>query len=199
MNTLLACLFMPALVLHGQAPLPGNLTAQLKQAAIIHLDFTQTRTLAALSRPLKASGSLVLTRDKGVIWALKRPVAITYVMGPKGLMVVNGGVRERKTAREAPMVAQMGQIFQALAQGDWQVLETYFTVTGQGGEGHWEVNLLPRPQAAAFVRRVRLDGGRFIDRIRVEEAAGDRMELLFQHQTTSAPLTGDEAELLDQK
>jgi len=195
---ILPILLLPA-VLHGQALLPPSLTAHLKEAAVIHLDFTQTRTLAALSRPLKASGSLVLTRDKGVIWALKRPVALTYVMGPKGLMVVEGEVRERKSAREAPMVAQMGQIFQALAQGDWQALGSFFTVTGTGGPGHWEVNLLPRPQAAAFVKRVRLEGGRFIDRIRVEEAGGDRMELLFQHQTMDAPLTGAEAALLAQE
>ncbi|MDR3670403.1 MAG: outer membrane lipoprotein carrier protein LolA [Holophaga sp.] len=200
MKTLLTCLFLPAMALHAQVLLPGNLTAHLKEAAIIHLDFTQTRTLAALSRPLKASGSLVLTRDKGVIWALKRPVALTYVMGPKGLTVVNSdGSRERKTARDAPMVAQMGQIFQALAQGDWQVLGNFFTVTGDGGPTHWEVTMLPRPQAAAFVKRVRLDGGRFIDRIRVEEAAGDRMELVFQHQTLDVPLTGAETALLAQE
>ena len=190
-------LLFPA-ALQAQSALPGALTAHLKDAACVHLDFTQTRTLAALSRPLKSSGSLVLARDKGVIWALKRPLAITYVMGPRGLMVVNGEVKERKGAGEAPMVAQMGRIFQALAQGDWQVLESFFTVTGAGDPGHWEVDLAPRAQAAAFVKRVRLNGGRFIDRIRVDEPAGDRTDLVFQHQTLDAPLTPEEARLLAQ-
>ncbi len=195
----LTLLFLPAAVLQGQA-LPGNLTAHLKEAVCIHLDFVQTRTLAALSRPLKASGSMVLARDKGVIWALRRPVALTYVMGPKGLMVVNGdGSKERKTARDAPVVAQMGQIFQALAQGDWHVLDSFFTVTGEGDPGRWEVNLLPNGPASAFVKRIRLNGGRFIDRVRIEEPAGDRTELVFQHQTMAAPLTGAEAALLTQE
>jgi hypothetical protein len=194
---ILLTILLTGSVLRAQALLPGNLTAHLKEAAVIHLDFSQTRTLAALSRPLKASGSLVLARDKGVIWMLKRPVALTYVMGPKGLTVVNGdGGRERKSAREAPMAAQMGQIFRALAQGDWNALGNFFTVTGEGSPERWEVNLLPNPQAAAFVKRVRLNGGRFIDRIRIEEAAGDRTELAFQHQTADAPLTGAEAALL---
>jgi hypothetical protein len=184
------------MALQGQAIVPGNLTAHLREAAVIHLDFSQTRTLAALSRPLKASGSLVLVRDQGVIWALKRPVALTYVMGPKGLTVVNGDVRERQSAQEAPMAAQMGQIFRALAQGDWRVLGNFFTVTGEGSPERWEVNLLPNAQAAAFVKRVRLSGGRFIERIRIEEAAGDRTELVFQHQTADAPLTAAEAALL---
>jgi hypothetical protein len=194
---MLALLLLPAVALHAQAVLPGTLTAHLKDAACVHLDFTQTRTLAALSRPLKASGSLVLARDQGVIWTLKRPVAITYVMGPKGLLVVNGdGTRETKTARDAPMVSQMGQIFRAVAQGDWHVLESFFTVTGEGRPDRWQVNLAPKAQAASFVQRIRLDGGRFIDRIRIDEAAGDHTELVFQHQTTDAPVTGAEAALL---
>ena len=139
--------------LGAQSPLPGSLTAHLKDAACVHLDFTQTRTLAALSRPLKADGSLVLARDLGVIWTLRHPVAITYVMGPKGLMVVQGEVRERKPAREAPMVAQMGRVFQAVAQGDWRVLEGYFTVTGEGRPERWAVTLLPKPATAAKIRR----------------------------------------------
>jgi len=195
---ILLTLLLPAMALHGQA-LPGSLTAHLKEAACIHLDFVQTRSLAALTRPLKASGSLVLARDKGVIWALKRPVALTYVMGPKGLMVVDGdGVRERKGAGAAPMVAQMGRIFQALAQGDWHVLDSFFTVTGEGDPGHWEVNLQPNAQAAAFVKRVRINGGQFIDRVRIDEPAGDRTELVFQHQRGDAPLTAAEAALLAQ-
>jgi hypothetical protein len=194
---LLLLLLLPGAVLQGQ--MPSGLTAHLAEAACIHLDFSQTRTLAALSRPLKASGSLVLDRDKGVIWALQHPVALTYVMGPRGLLVVNGdGSRERKSAREAPMVAQMGQIFQALAKGDWHALDAYFTVTGEGRPERWEVNLTPNAQAAAFVKHIRLNGGRFIDRIRVDEAAGDRTELVFQHQTMDAPLTGAEAALLAQ-
>jgi hypothetical protein len=199
-KTLLTLLFLPAVALHAQSVLPGTLTAHLKGVACVHLDFTQTRTLAALSRPLKASGSMVLARDKGVIWALKRPVALTYVMGPKGLTVVDAaGGRERKTPKEAPMVAQMGQIFQSVAQGDFHALEAFFTVTGEGGPERWEVDLLPNAQAAAFVKRIRLNGGRFIDRIRIEEAAGDRTELVFQHQSQDAPLTGAEAALLAQE
>ena len=193
-------LMAPGLVLalHAQSALPGALTAHLKDAACVHLDFTQTRTLAALSRPLQADGTLVLARDQGVIWTLRHPLAITYVMGPKGLMVLNGATREHRTAQDAPMVAQMGRVFQALAQGDWQALESYFRVSGEGRPEHWAVTLLAKPPTAAFVKRIRLDGGRCIDRIRIEEAAGDRMDLVFQHQRLDLPLTEAETRLLAQ-
>ena len=198
MKPLLAFLF-PSLLLSAQAPLPGALTAHLKEAAVVHVDFTQVRTLAALSRPLKASGSLVLARDLGVIWSLRRPAVLTYVMGPKGLMVITAdGRRDRKASREAPVVAQLGRVFQSLIQGDLQGLDPYFTVNGKGTPQRWEVTLLPKPQTAAFLKRVQLSGGRVIERIRIEEASGDHMDLAFEHADLAAPLTEDEKHLLAQ-
>jgi hypothetical protein len=188
---------LSALALHGQAALPESLTRQLQEAACVHLDFVQTRTLAALSRPLKASGSLVLARGQGVIWAVQRPVAITYVMGPQGLLVVNGdGTRERKSAQDSPVVAQMGRIVTAMTRGDWKTLDSLFTVAGTGRPEHWEVTLQPKGPTAAFVKGIRLEGGRFIDRIRMEEPGGDHTELLFQHQRMDAPLSEAERRLL---
>lgn len=187
------CSLAPA----AQPALPGDLTAHLREARVVHADFTQVRTLAALSRPLKASGSLVLARDQGVIWQLRTPLAITYVMGPGGLLVIDGqGRRERRTAPETSVMAQLGRVFQGLVQGDWRALEGFFTVTGEGRPERWSVLLTPRPEAAAFLRRIQLSGGRSIERIRVEEASGDRMELTFERTSTGAPLSAAETALL---
>lgn len=193
-------LFLSAgLALAAQPVSPEALTAHLREAAVVHLAFRQTRTLAALSRPVASSGSLVLARDLGVIWELRRPVAMTYVMGPKGLLVVSGdGRRERRSAREAPVVAQLVQVFQALVQGDLKGLGEFFTVTGAGSPAAWELTLRPRARAEAFVQRVQLAGGRGIDRIRIEEPGGDRLELKFENLRLDDPLTEAERRLLAQ-
>ena len=190
---------LTGLALAAQAPSPEALTAHLGAAAVVHLTFRQTRTLSALSRPVTSTGSLVLARDLGVIWELKKPVAMTYVMGPKGLLVVAGdGRRQRRSAREAPVVAQLGQVFQALVQGDLKGLGGFFTVTGTGSPAAWELTLRPRAQAEAFVKRAQLSGGRGIDRIRIEEPGGDRLELVFEHLRLEDPLTEAERGLLAQ-
>ena len=194
-----AFVLLAGLALSAQAPSPEALTAHLREAAVVHLAFRQTRTLAALSRPVTSTGALVLARDLGVIWELRRPVAMTYVMGPKGLLVVAGdGRRERRSAREAPVVAQLGQVFQALVQGDLKGLGEFFTVTGTGSAAAWELTLRPRPRAEAFVKRVTLAGGRGIDRIRIEEPGGDHLELSFENLRLDEPLTEAERRLLAQ-
>lgn len=197
--TIVPFLLPPVLALQAPGPLPETLTRHLREAACIHLDFVQTRTLAALTRPLKASGSLVLARDKGIIWELKRPVAITYVMGPGGLLTLNAdGSGDRQAGQDTPMAGQVGRVFSAVAQGDWKALEGWFSVAGDGRPEHWTVTLRPKGQADAFVKAIRLEGGAFIDRIRLEEPGGDRTELVFQHQRADLPPSAEEARLLEQ-
>jgi|GEM_PF-5271968 len=105
-------------VLAVPASLPSGLADHLREAAVVHADFAQVRTLKALSRPLKSSGSLVMARDRGVIWRIAKPLSLTYVMGPKGLLTVDGeGRKERRSAKDLPVVGQMGRIFQSMGTG----------------------------------------------------------------------------------
>jgi len=176
------------------ASLPERLTAHLKNTPMLHVEFTQTRTLAALSRPLKTTGRMVLSKDHGVIWQVRKPLNLTYVVGPKGMMEVGpDGKANRRSAQDVPMVAQMGRIIQALLQGRWSALDDYFTLRGEGTAEHWKIVLAPKPQVSAFLKGVRVSGGRFIELIHVDEATGDGMDLRFERPRTDEPLS--EAEL----
>ncbi len=193
----LSLLFLSACLLRAQqADLPEALTAHLKNTPMLHVEFTQTRTLAALSRPLKTTGRLVLSRDHGVIWQVRKPLNLTYVVGPKGMMEVGPDGKARlKSAKDVPMVAQMGRILQALLQGRWSALDDYFTLRGEGRTEHWKIVLVPKPQTAAFLKGVQVTGGAFIERIHVEEISGDGMDLVFEHPRKDEPLSEEELRL----
>ena len=174
--------------------IPEVLTAHLKNTPMLHVEFVQTRTLAALSRPLKTTGRLVLSKDHGVIWQVRKPINLTYVVGLKGMMEVGpDGKAKQKSAKDVPVVAQMGRILQALLQGRWSALEDYFTLRGEGKADRWKIMLVPKPQTAAFLKGVQVTGGKFIERIHVDEVSGDGMDLVFDHPRTDEPLS--EAEL----
>jgi hypothetical protein len=181
------------------AVLPEGLTAHLREITLLHVDFTQTRSLAALSRPLKATGSMVLSRERGVIWAIRKPVVLSYVITPAGLREIGPDGKSRKKAgQDAPMVAQMGRIFQSLLQGKWDGLQDFFQVRGEGRAEQWKVLLVPKPQTASFIKGVQIYGGRFIDRVHLEEPGGDAMDLVFEHPRTQDPLTEAEIRLFSQ-
>ena len=195
----LPCLLLgTGLLLQGQAPsaLPEALTAHLKTVTLLHADFTQTRTLAALSRPLKATGSLVLSRDQGVIWQVRKPLSLCYVITPGGIKEFGpDGTAKPKGAKDGPVVAQIGRILQSLLQGKWSALDDYFTIRAEGRPEAWKINLAPKPQTAAFLKGIQLSGGRTIDRVILQEPGGDRMELAFERPRTQDPLTEAESRL----
>jgi len=125
---------------------------------------------------------------------LQKPVTLTYVVGPKGMLEIGAdGKAKQRTAKDAPMVAQMGRIIQSLLQGRWNALDDFFTLKGEGKPDRWKILLTPKPQTAAFLKGVQVSGGRFIERIHVDEAKGDAMDLVFEHPRTDQPLS--EAEL----
>jgi hypothetical protein len=195
LRRLLLSLAVLPLAAQGAAPAEA-LTAHLRATALVHGSFTQTRTLAALSRPLVSRGDLVVDQARGVLWMVHKPLTLTFVMGPAGIREVSStGQGKAPASEEAPMVAQMGRIVKSLLKGRWDAVEDYFTVKGQGTPAKWEVLLDPRPVAAGYIKRVKVQGGAFLERIQVEEPSGDRMELTFQNLRTDLPLSAAEARL----
>jgi hypothetical protein len=49
-------------------PLLERITSQIGQQPLLRATFTQTKTMAALKRPLQSTGSLVYAKDAGVWW-----------------------------------------------------------------------------------------------------------------------------------
>lgn len=178
-------------------PVPDALTAHLKATPLLHAEFQQTRRLKALSRPLKSSGRLVVSREMGVLWRMDKPMALTIVLGPKGIAEVDAqGRRRMQGAKENAMATRMAGIMKSLLEGRWSGLEELFAVKGQGGPEAWTILLEPRPQTAAFIKSVRIRGGAFVETIQVEEPAGDTTDIRFQAFQPGAPLTEEERRLL---
>lgn len=176
---------------------PEALTAHLRNTPVLHADFTQTRHIKALSRPLVSKGTVVVDRQRGIIWQVARPLNLTYVVTPQGVLEVGpDGRRKAQAAKDAPMVAQMGRIMQALAEGRWSVLEDYFSLKAQGTPSRWEIRLNPKPVAASFIRSVVVKGGRVLERFLIEEPGGDRSEVVFNAPRLDQPLSEAEARLL---
>lgn len=175
-----------------------TLTAHLRQTAIVHGTFSQTRHLAALSRPLTSSGNVVVDREHGVIWQVKKPIALTFVMGPAGIAEFDANnQRMRKSSKEAPMVSHVGRIVKSLLQGEWSAVEEYFAIHSEGSPERWEIILAPKPATAAYLRQVRVNGGAFLERIQVVEAGGDWMELVFENLQIDLPLSDEEVRLYE--
>jgi outer membrane lipoprotein-sorting protein len=170
------------------------LSARFGKTAVVSSDFTQTRTIAALTRPVRSGGRLVYARDRGVIWQIEKPYRATYVIDDARIVEIDGnGLRRERSAKEAPAVAEVGRVFRSIVSGDRKTLVEYFRVAALGDASKWELRLSPREKVAPFLKSVVVRGGNFIDYILLVEPSGDATELAFERQRADAMLAEADA------
>ncbi len=165
----------------------------------LRAEFVQTKQMAALKRPLVINGHVLVSRTDGLLWVIDRPYRVTYVVRPQGIVEIGAdGRRNVRTARDVPGLAQVGRVFQALLAADAAALGEYFDTSARGESGgHWQLDLTPRqPQVAQFIRALRIEGGDYVDSVRLEEGGGDSTRIEFRNSRSGGALTAEERRLM---
>lgn len=173
----------------AEAQALSPILARLDKTKVIQASFTQTKTLRALKRPLVTHGNIVFMRDKGVLWRIDKPYKAAYLLSPDSVTEVFADGRRRvRGINEVPALAQVGKVFQAIFQGDTQVLSNYFEITHHGDATRWRLELKPKPQLAQFLKSIQAQGGEFLDRLDISEANGDLTRIEFSNGRIDASL-----------
>jgi outer membrane lipoprotein-sorting protein len=176
------------------------LSARFSKTPVVSSEFTQTRTLSALTRPVKSSGRLVYARDRGVIWQVDKPYRAMYVIDDEQIVEIDANNNRRaKSTKEAPAVAEVGRVFRSIVSGDRKTLVQYFGVAASGDASKWELRLTPKDKVAPFLKGVTVRGGQFIDHISLTEPSGDRTDLAFERQRADPALSDADARLFAPK
>lgn len=175
---ILSLLLFAAAPLRAAAPADADtlarIGAQIEQHAVVRAEFTQSKRMAALKRPLVTTGRLVFSRRHGVLWQIEQPYRITYVLGEERIVeIAADGTRRERGLRDVPGMAQVGRVFRALLGANTAALGETFTVVVRGDPDKWEIDLKPRQaQLAQFLSGLHLSGGRFVESIRIDENGG---------------------------
>ena len=184
----LAC--MTAWAQAGEPDLLTRIGAQMEPFAVVRSEFTQTKTMAALKRPLVTRGHLVYSRHDGVLWQIEQPFQMSYVLGENRIIEISAdGVRHERAGRDVPGLAQVGRVFRAMLGANTVALREYFDASARGDLKHWEIDLKPKQAPLSqFLSGLHLSGGRFVESIRMDETGGDSTQIeLRQVQMTATP------------
>lgn len=189
---LLALLISPFVSALTLDDLQQRFTAQ----PVIRAHFDQVRTIKDMPQPLRSEGTMLIARDKGLLWDQTRPFPMQLLLDDKRMVqVINGQPPQTITAENNPQMFQFNHLLRALFQADRKVLEQNFRVAfADKGEGRWTLSLTPitTPLDKVFTR-IDLDGKTFLEQIQLNDKQGDRTDItLSHHQLTPAQLTDDE-------
>ncbi len=182
----------------GAADLYEQVAQKLAENTLLRADFTQTRHLAALKKPLQISGHMMFSRDAGVIWQIDRPYRMGYVMTGKGVteLLPDGGQKTRSTGN-IPGIGSVEGIFRGILSADRKALDQHFNSQLKGSAAKWNLSLQPRtPALQKALKSVELSGGAYVDEVRILEVSGDDTQIRFSKVEPVKKLTADESRLL---
>ncbi len=175
-----------------EAPAP-ELVASLRQRFAGKADwsasFSQEKNLPALSRPLRSSGRLLISRQDGLLWQQEKPFASSVAINAKSL--VQRDSRNRRSeikASDQPMLAAFAGTFAALFAADLKELEKQFTVKAGGKADAWTLELLPKDaEMAKGLRRILVEGGVSIHQVTLEDPAGSLSKIVLSDEKALSP------------
>lgn len=163
--------------------------------------FEQVRYLNGLSRPLRSSGTFVLSPGAGLIWRTEAPLRSTAVLTPKGLVqLVDNAEAISLDAALVPMIARVFETIAGALAGDRSALERDFAVTFKAAGEDWSITLIPRGQSRSEstpFQSIEIDGRELVTSVTLQRPGGDRDEIRFANQTVERrDLSDDDKRLL---
>lgn len=175
----------------------ADLTAQLSQPQELRAHFSQERTLTGFSRSLKAQGTLLVSRDHGILWRQSTPFAQDVVIDERGILVGNATGLKTMSKADNPQLQAFAQMLQALFAGDLSALEQFFALELKGEPDKWQLTLTPTQEPINLIfSAIELEGAQYVNHVTLKDRAGDSTKIQFtEHQTKPSALTSDEEQL----
>jgi len=168
-----------ALLLLAVLAAPGELATQVKaklsDAAVQKGAFEQSKQVKGFKRPLKSSGTYVVTKGKGVEWNTLKPFPSELVVSAEEISSKQNGAEVfRLDAKTEPTVRMITQLLFSLLAGDLAALESQFLAKGEVGAERWAITLEPKSDALKKVfTTISLEGDRQVRSVLLKELNGD--------------------------
>jgi outer membrane lipoprotein-sorting protein len=161
-----------------------ELMSSLARVEASRAEFTETKTLALLAKPLVLTGRLLYKRPDSLERQTLTPVEERMVVVGSELTLENVTKKQKRTfsLKASPVMWAFVESIRASLAGDQKTLERFYWVKFQGKATEWVVNLEPRDAAMSeYVQLIRLSGAQDrIERIEVFEKNGDRSDMVIK-------------------
>ena len=156
-------------------------------------DFTQSKSLRALTRPLVSRGRLVFVAGKGVLWQVTEPFATQVLVKSDALIKWDdNGVPHQVNFGQTPIFHALSQVFLAAFAGDIDRLQEPFKLQTNSNQSNWQLTLTPRdPNFSAIITSIKVSGDRFVNEILIAEERGDNTHIRFSGVTADSCQLGD--------
>ncbi|HID9469950.1 lipoprotein chaperone [compost metagenome] len=178
-----------------QAVTLPELQQRFSQQPVLRAEFEQQRSISGIVKPLKSSGELLISQQKGLWWAQQKPFPLTLLLDDKRMVQTLAGQPPQViTADNNPQMFQFNHLLTALFHADSQALEQNFALQFTDlGHNHWRLVLTPKttPLDKLF-KRITLNGEQYLETIDIDDMQSDATHIRFFNQRTVPQALTDE-------
>lgn len=193
------------LIVSANAETFDSVCKNLAKHPIMTGDFSQVKTISAVNRSMKSSGTFIFSLD-GIMWKTEKPFPSTMVVGMTSVKqtLANG--------KETVIDASSNQIFtsisttlSAMFSGNADVLQNNFDVDFSSSGSDWKAVLSPKDSMVKKILTSLTIGGKAtanssdLNSIVMAEATGDTITYSFTNQKYPKELTTDEKSYFSSK
>lgn len=174
-----------------------DVVSQLGEPDVIRGNYSQSREISLLSRPLESHGDFILS-DRGLFWRQRSaPEAIVIADGERLVQQIGDNEPEISDDASNPMVLPFSRIFLGIFSGDEESLREHFDIAFDTNEDTWEIALTPTSEPLSLaIESIILRGRGYIEELTVLNRSADQTVITFSDiQTQPEQLTDHEIEL----
>lgn len=166
-----------------------DVLAQLNRHSAVRAAFTQQRQSPALTQPQNSSGELLFVTGHGMLWQVQQPYPQTLALtGSKTISIDAAG--RMQPVRNERGVSQISQMLQSMLGGQMDAVTRQFNVSASGTTGNWTLHLTSKQaRVAQVLRSIDLDGGNFLQDIRIDMQDGTQTGIHMTDTRDAGPLT----------
>ncbi len=143
----------------------------------IYVDFTQTKNIQNLSRPLVSKGQIWITPNEQLVWQTQFPIKSTMVMSKDSVRIYNK--YDKALVENNPaIIEKISNLFLTILSGESEKIKKVFFQKASCNNGQWELELSPKNiELVKIINQILVSGSRTIDSIYYQEKRGDTTKI----------------------
>lgn len=170
------------------------------QNPVVSARFVQERSIKGMSRPLTTAGTMLMSREHGIVWEQVKPFALSTIITPDKMIQVSGKKTQVITREEQPQLFNLTGIIKAVLTQDQKTLEQNFSYNftpldsaatgtdGGTGGGNWQLTLTPvKEPLNRIFEQIVITGTTVVTKVILKDRQGDTTNITFtDHETGTA-------------
>lgn len=170
---------------------------QLSATPLVRANFQQQKKLASINKTFVSNGTVLFSKQQGVLWQIQRPVQASLIVTPKKLVQKTQRTFSQIEIDKSPYGSVATMFLQLMSGNETALAKNFNVVSSSYTPTQWSVRLTPKSSLfkKLFVQ-VNAQGQRYVDRIVMTEKDNNATTILFsQHKAQPLTLTATEDEL----